>query len=172
MKRWIHFAVVAAAVLLVGGLLAVPRDAGYTAYSHMGEQDAAKFLAAYPDKAGTKLDNCNLCHSGGSYIQGGKTTTLGSCQWCHYKYGYDASGPIAATLNAYGADYKAAGRNVAAIGAIDTRDSDGMATPTGRRFSLSATLATPLTTPPKYPLLPESTAGTTWRRCLRTHSSC
>ena len=52
------------------------------------------FRTVYPDKVGTKLDSCTLCHSGGSYTSGSppKTTTLGSCQWCHYKYGYDASG--------------------------------------------------------------------------------
>ncbi len=125
MRRWIHLAVLAVAVLVVGGIFALPRNAGYTAYHHMGEKDAPEFLKAYPDKAGTKLDNCNLCHSGGSYQQGGKTVTVGSCQWCHYIYGYDASGDITKTLNSYGADYKAAGRNAAAIQSIDPRDSDG-----------------------------------------------
>lgn len=38
----------------------------FAAYHHEGENDASRFLGAYPDKAGTKLDNCNLCHKGGS----------------------------------------------------------------------------------------------------------
>ena len=64
----------------------------WSAYHHMGEADAPKFLSVYPNKAGTKLDQCTLCHSGGSYVSGGKTVVMGSCQWCHYKYGYDKSG--------------------------------------------------------------------------------
>jgi hypothetical protein len=98
---------------------------GWAAYHHAGESDAPNFLAAYPDKAGSKLDQCNACHTGGSYVSGGKTTTLGSCQWCHYKYGYDKSGDIAATLNAYGRDYKTNGRSPAALKSIENADSDG-----------------------------------------------
>jgi hypothetical protein len=95
------------------------------AYHHEGERDAAKFLGAYPAKAGTKLDNCNLCHTGGSYVNGkGKTVELGSCQWCHQTYGYDGAGNIADTLNPFGSAYKSAGRNAAAIGSIADQDSD------------------------------------------------
>jgi hypothetical protein len=97
----------------------------FAAYQHAGEADAPNFLSAYPSKAGTKLDNCSLCHTGGSYTSGGKTTTFGSCQWCHYKYGYDKSGDITATLNPFGKDYLAQGRNVAAFRTIETLDSDG-----------------------------------------------
>lgn len=98
----------------------------YAAYHHMGEIDSGIFLSVYPDKAGTKLDSCNLCHSGGSYVDGkGKTVTLGSCQWCHYSYGYDSSGDIDSTLNSYGMAYKEGGRNVDAVNAIATLDSDG-----------------------------------------------
>jgi hypothetical protein len=95
------------------------------AYHHMGEIDSDIFLSVYTDKSGTKLDSCTLCHSGGSYISGGKTVNLGSCQWCHYKFGYDSSGEIDDTLNAYGMAYKTAGRNNAAVTAIDSLDSDG-----------------------------------------------
>jgi len=98
----------------------------YAAYHHMGEIDSGYFLSVYPDKAGTKLDNCNLCHSGGSYVDSkGKTVTLGSCQWCHYSYGYDASGNIDDTLNPYGMAYKTNGRNADAVNIIATADSDG-----------------------------------------------
>ena len=97
----------------------------WSAYHHAGEADAPRFLAAYPDKAGTKLDQCSTCHAGGSYVSGGKTTTLGSCQWCHYKYGYDKSGDITATLNPYGLAYKAAGRTAAALRSIENADADG-----------------------------------------------
>ena len=39
------------------------------AYHHAGsaDTDAGNFLRVYPDKAGTKLDNCATCHGGGVY---------------------------------------------------------------------------------------------------------
>ncbi|MFO7560578.1 MAG: GEGP motif-containing diheme protein [Desulfobacterales bacterium] len=100
--------------------------AAFSAYHHEGESDAGKFLAVYPDTAGTKLDNCALCHTGGSYVNSkGKTVELGSCQWCHDVYGYDGAGNIADTMNVYGIAYKASGRNSTAVRAIDGLDSDG-----------------------------------------------
>ena len=98
---------------------------GYAAYHHEGEQDADKFLAVYPDKAGTKLDHCALCHSGGEVEQGGGMVSLGSCQWCHQTYGSDGSGNIIDTINTYGMDYLVHGRNSAAVTAINANDSDG-----------------------------------------------
>lgn len=95
------------------------------AYSHMGEQDSNAFRFVHPEVGGSKLDSCTLCHTGGSTTSGGKTTNYGSCQWCHVKYGYDASGDITATLNLYGTAYLGAGRNRAAVTAIDKLDSDG-----------------------------------------------
>ena len=98
----------------------------FAAYHHEGERDADKFLDAYPAKAGTKLDNCNLCHSGGSYVNSkGSTVELGSCQWCHQTYGYDGAGDINDTVNTYGTAYKNAGRNAQAVVNIDGLDSDG-----------------------------------------------
>ncbi|MDQ1336632.1 MAG: hypothetical protein QG552_3582 [Thermodesulfobacteriota bacterium] len=96
-----------------------------SAYHHEGENDSPNFLAQYPDKAGTKLDHCALCHTGGKYEQKGKWVSLGSCQWCHYKYGYDGSGNIVDTLNTYGMDYLVSGRNQSALAAIADKDSDG-----------------------------------------------
>lgn len=103
------------------GLTAWPAAA---AYHHQGEIDSPNFLAAYPDKKGSKLDSCALCHSGGSYVSGGKTTTVGSCQWCHYVSGYKTVPADGSTLNGYGKDYKAAGRTAAAVTAIAGKDSD------------------------------------------------
>jgi cytochrome c5 len=98
----------------------------FAAYHHEGENDSDKFLAVYPDKVGTKLDHCALCHSGGSYInKKGKEVFLGSCQWCHDTYGYDGSGNILDTMNPYGTDYHDNGRNAQAITAIKHLDSDG-----------------------------------------------
>jgi len=100
-------------------------SAAFSAYHHEGENDAEKFLAAHPDKAGTKLDNCALCHSGGSYENNkGKTVELGSCQWCHDQYGYDGAGNITDTMNVYGTAYKNFGRNAEAVQTIAAQDSD------------------------------------------------
>ena len=97
-----------------------------SAYHHEGEIDSQHFVAQYPDKAGTKLDHCALCHTGGQYEQKpGKWVSLGSCQWCHYSYGYDGSGNIVETLNPYGMDYLLNGRNQNAVAAIADKDSDG-----------------------------------------------
>ncbi len=97
----------------------------FAAYHHQGEHDSAIFLKAHPSKAGGKLDQCVLCHSGGQMDQGGSKVVLGSCQWCHFRYGYDRKGPLAETLNAFGMDYLKYGRDHAAVTAIAGLDSDG-----------------------------------------------
>jgi hypothetical protein len=115
--KWL-IGVVVLGVTLAGGM-------AFAAYHHMGEQDSAIFLEVYPGTAGTKLDNCATCHSGGSYVDGrGRTITMGNCQWCHYSYGYDASGDIAETMNPYGNDFMLSGRNAGALRAIESLDSD------------------------------------------------
>ena len=92
----------------------------------MGEKDSAEFLKVYPEKQNTKLDGCALCHAGGEYKNASNVTiSMGSCQWCHYKYGYDGKGDIKATLNPYGNDYMAGGRSSNAVAAIASKDSDG-----------------------------------------------
>ncbi len=104
--------------MLIAGLASIP---AWAAYHHQGEQDAAVFLSVYPDKAGTKIDHCALCHKGGE----GPRSTLGSCQWCHYSYGYHPPhGDIDDTLNQYGLDYRTYGQNSAAIVQIETLNSD------------------------------------------------
>jgi hypothetical protein len=111
--------------LLMGLMLVVLSTSGFAAYHHMGEIDSGQFLELYPDKAGTKLDSCALCHSGGSTVSGGKTVTLGSCQWCHYETGYGASKKFDDTLNPYGVAYYTMGRSTSALKAIEDLDSDG-----------------------------------------------
>lgn len=115
-------------VTLLCFVLAALASVALAAYHHAGdaETDAAHVLQVYPGLKNTKLDNCALCHSGGTVIKNGKTTTYGSCQWCHYKYGYEAPhGDIKETLNSYGVAYNDAGRNVAALTTIKDLDSDG-----------------------------------------------
>ncbi len=110
------------AVLLALTLPILLASAAMAAYHHEGEKDSPNFVAAYPLKAGTKLDQCSLCHSGG---KNEKNVEMGSCQWCHYKYGYDGSGDIKATLNAYGTHYLDNGRSKTALQTIEQFDSDG-----------------------------------------------
>jgi len=116
----------AGAVIFAGlAMVLLTAGSGFCAHHHEGEIDSGTFLSVYPDKAGTKLDSCNLCHSGGSYVSGGKNVSLGSCQCCHYKYGYDKHGNIQDTLNTYGTAYLSAGRTAAAVQSIENLDSDG-----------------------------------------------
>ena len=118
MRRW---------VLLVAVILLTSSVTAWGAYHHAGERDAARFLEVYPEKKGTKLDHCALCHTGGSVTnKKGKTITLGSCQYCHEitKYGKASSVVWAETLNVYGVDYKSHDRDVAKIDALDS-DGDG-----------------------------------------------
>ncbi|MBW1893739.1 MAG: hypothetical protein JRI91_08610 [Deltaproteobacteria bacterium] len=119
MKKKLIVVITLASVFLLGA-------AAFGAYHHEGESDAANFLSAYPGMAGSKLDHCALCHLGGEYEKReGVYVELGSCQWCHYSYGYDGSGNIVDTMNQYGLDYYTNGKNAAAISAIDELDSDG-----------------------------------------------
>jgi len=97
------------------------------AYQHAGdaERDAKYFLNVYGDSVkGTKLDNCVLCHTSGTYNK----TTLDSCQYCHATTNYgQLPAQFVATLNSYGKDYlnNVNGRSEAGIRAIETNDSDG-----------------------------------------------
>jgi len=101
-------------------------SAVFSGYHHMGEKDLPQFLQALSSKGNTKLDSCALCHTGGQYDKSpGVSVSLGSCQWCHYRYGYEGKGDIADTLNPYGKDYLDNGRNAASIIAINPIDSDG-----------------------------------------------
>ncbi len=98
----------------------------FSAYHHEGEIDSPQLLAAYEALAGTKLDHCATCHTGGEYVNSkDRLVSLGSCQWCHYSYGYEGTGNIIDTLNDYGKDYLVNGRDVDAVSAIAANDSDG-----------------------------------------------
>jgi hypothetical protein len=113
-------------VLIYMSLLFFTVSIGFSGYHHMGEKDTAEFLKVYPNKKDTKLDSCALCHAGGEYKSSSKTMlNMGSCQWCHYKYGYDGKGDIKETLNPYGHDYLSSGRNAESLSAIGLKDSDG-----------------------------------------------
>ena len=103
------------------GIMATPVWAAYS--SHQNDQDIGHFLTVYPFAKSTKLDDCVLCHPGGSITQGTKTTSYGSCDYCHLIYGLQAPhGTV--PLNGYGQAYNVGGRNQNAIKAIESIDSD------------------------------------------------
>lgn len=114
-KSWVGFLITVSLLLLV----AVPVTASYKA--HNSDADASLFLQAYPSAAGTKLDNCYLCHTGGTV--GSKW--LDSCDYCHSIYGFKPPhGDISQTLNPFGTAYHTAGRNLDAFSSIADLDSD------------------------------------------------
>jgi hypothetical protein len=107
---------------------------------HENDADIRGFIRQYPAAAGTRLDDCQTCHRGG--IKGTDTEREYSpCGYCHllvYPDPRRATGvpkTAADTLNAYGADYKKAGRTFEALFAIDAWDSDGDGTPNGREIA-------------------------------------
>lgn len=107
---------VAVGLLLV---LSLPVIGAYSA--HNEDNDIKAFLTAYPNAAGTKLDNCFLCHTSGT-VNNKKND---SCDYCHIVYGLKAPhGEIKETLNSFGLAYWDAGRNSDAFALIADKDSD------------------------------------------------
>jgi hypothetical protein len=97
---------------------------------HENDADMKGFIRRYPKAAGTRLDDCQTCHRGG--IKGTDTEREYSpCGYCHLlefpnpRYATGVPKSAADTLNAYGRDYRNAGRTLEAFRAIDGRDSDG-----------------------------------------------
>jgi hypothetical protein len=123
--KWLILAIVMSLVGVI--LVQVAGWSAFAAYSHAGDIDSVNFRTDYPDLVGTKLDSCALCHKGGDYTApNGKTSTLGSCQYCHAISNYDPGfANFDQTLNAYGAAYLDNGRSAAALLAIQDYDSDG-----------------------------------------------
>jgi hypothetical protein len=132
-----------AAILGLGfaGWLATAR-AGQEAVSsrayvgHETDADMNGFIRQYPGAAGTRLDDCQTCHRGG--VRGTDTEREYSpCGYCHLRafpnarYATGVPKDYEATLNAYGLDYKKAGRAFVAFAAIAGRDSDGDGKPNG-----------------------------------------
>jgi hypothetical protein len=97
---------------------------------HETDDDSQAFLRRYPGAAGTRLDDCQLCHRGGPRGTDAERE-YSPCSYCHllvYPNARYASGVPKSyedTLNSFGSAYKKAGRGEAALIAIETRDSDG-----------------------------------------------
>ncbi len=129
-------ALVASAAWLAGaaGGQAPVKSRAYV--GHENDADMQGFIAHYPSAAGTRLDDCQICHRGG--VKGTDTEREYSpCSYCHLlefpnpRYATGVPKTAADTLNAYGAAYQKAGRTPAAFGAIDGFDSDGDGAPNG-----------------------------------------
>jgi hypothetical protein len=94
-------------------------------------EDINAFIAAYPSVWGTRLDDCQTCHWGKTVINDkGKSIMPNNCTYCHLLM-HPLAGwslqpkTIYDTLNPYGEDFLAAGRDAAAVLAIANLDSDG-----------------------------------------------
>jgi hypothetical protein len=97
---------------------------------HETDADMNGFIRQYPGAAGTRLDDCQTCHRGG--VRGTDTEREYSpCGYCHLltypnpKYATGTPKTVTDTLNAYGLEYKKAGRAFEAFAAIAGLDSDG-----------------------------------------------
>jgi len=124
--------------LSVAGCSSAVSDAVLSSRSYKGpasDRDANAFVTAFPATAGTRLDDCQTCHRGGSFTTGAgqdlRTTPKNACDFCHLiehpAPGFNEPQPkgFADTLNPFGADYRGAGRTREALAAIAPRDSDG-----------------------------------------------
>lgn len=97
---------------------------------HGTDADMKGFVRQYPAAAGTRLDDCQTCHRGG--VRGTDTEREYSpCGYCHLlvypnpRYATGVPKTATDTLNAYGLDYKKAGRTFDAFAAVAGLDSDG-----------------------------------------------
>lgn len=118
-----------AATLVLIGMCA---GLGLAAYKGHHEKDMPVMLQAYPDIAGTALDDCAVCHKRGpAPVPGdpsGRTAQVTACDYCHADMlarGLDARG----TLNSFGQAYLDAGRSGQALRALEAADSDGDGAP-------------------------------------------
>jgi hypothetical protein len=97
---------------------------------HVHDLDMNNLVAAYPEIAGSGLDDCQTCHTGGEVTSKDKTRFRGACDYCHYVRfpDPDATGTPTTyrdTLNPFGLAYLEAGRDADAVKRLRNRDSDG-----------------------------------------------
>jgi hypothetical protein len=123
---------VAAAALIAGQGSQSVASRSYV--GHKKGADSQAILLRYPQAAGTRLDDCQICHRGGPRGTDAERE-YSPCSYCHllvypnsrYKTGVPKN--YEETLNPFGLAYKKAGRGVAALAAIESQDSDGDGTP-------------------------------------------
>jgi hypothetical protein len=89
---------------------------------HEDDTDADNLVVAYPALVGTRLDDCQTCHSG--RIEDRKLTG-NSCDHCHDLVLHGTGHSAGETLNPFGLAYRDAGRTAEALQSIQDKDSDG-----------------------------------------------
>ncbi len=90
---------------------------------HENDVDVNNLVRVYNALVGTKLDDCGTCHTG---EMDGDSQVGNACDWCHELMVHGSGGhTYYETLNPYGKDYMDEGRDIPAIYAIETMDSDG-----------------------------------------------
>ena len=89
---------------------------------HENDMDANNLVAAYPSLVATRLDDCQACHLG---KMEGRALAGSSCDNCHDLILPGSGHRVVETLNPFGRDYLAAGRNRTGLQAIAGNDSDG-----------------------------------------------
>ena len=95
---------------------------------HASDADINNFVRVHPEAVGTRLDDCQTCHRGGTVTSTGGDVHANACDYCHYiihpPEGWTGLPTgFAETLNPYGAAYDAAGRSATAIRSIEGDDS-------------------------------------------------
>lgn len=109
----------------------------YSSHSYKGHEtdvDSNNLVNVYPAVIGTRLDDCQTCHTGGTFTidDDGEIVEVfkNACDFCHLIQHPDSSlieaqpTTYAETLNPFGADYLAAGRSRQALQDIAGEDSD------------------------------------------------
>jgi hypothetical protein len=128
--------VILVALALLGAHGSAQERAGVSSRAyrgHAGDRDITNLVSVYRRTIGSRLDDCQTCHRGGSFteVRSGRTTTKNPCDYCHLiqhpAAGYAEPMPAdsRATLNAYGLAYLERGRSRRALRAIERLDSDG-----------------------------------------------
>lgn len=98
---------------------------------HARDTDMNLFAKTYPSVYGTRLDDCQTCHGGGTVTDDqGDPVDTDPCSFCHYivhpPAGWtDLPNGWEDTLNLFGLAYKMNGRDAGALSAIEGDDSDG-----------------------------------------------
>ncbi|MBN2652087.1 MAG: hypothetical protein JXR63_06865 [Spirochaetales bacterium] len=114
-----------------GGSVEIQESRAYKGHSASSDLDAVAFVTAFPDKKGSRLDDCQLCHTGGDVMEEGEdeALTLDQCSFCHtlalkdIEWQNVVSGAPAnyyETLNPYG---KAYANNRTAPSSKNTKDT-------------------------------------------------
>lgn len=89
---------------------------------HENDVDIANLCKVYPSIVGTRLDDCQTCHTG---KMEDRVLASNACDHCHNLMLEESGHTFMETLNPYGVDYWNAGRSIPAIKDIKNVDSDG-----------------------------------------------